>query len=211
MLKTYIKQTPSLYKLASKYKLINIDHIAHRCLRMNDMIKLIHKYKKLDYILQTTQYSFHELNVKAIWLHKTNAIIPRIFISSYQGDNIPNIPNNINEYYQIQSDNQYLAWTLLHGTRLNHIALSSNHIEHLYESIKKDNDFNLATTLQTSQDGDLLQFSLESDKIQYTFANKSTQSIPGCFVELIERRNNREGFEANNATKIFESTGQTKK
>ncbi len=39
-----------------------------------------------------------------------------------------------------------------------------------------------------------------------TFAGGEEKMIPGSYVEFAERRNGREGFEAANADKIFEST-----
>ena len=65
--------------------------------------------------------------------------------------------------------------------------------------------------IQVSEDGLLLQSSIESDKVRYQFLEKE-EWVPGCFVELIERRHNpitgkkRDGFESNNANVIFEST-----
>jgi 4-hydroxyphenylpyruvate dioxygenase-like putative hemolysin len=44
-----------------------------------------------------------------------------------------------------------------------------------------------------------------ADKIKYKFIDGEYE-VPRSFVEFVERRNNREGFENNNASKIFNST-----
>jgi 4-hydroxyphenylpyruvate dioxygenase-like putative hemolysin len=45
----------------------------------------------------------------------------------------------------------------------------------------------------------------------YTFANGDKREVPYAFVEFIERRNGREGFETKNAAQIFTSTQLHKK
>jgi len=68
----------------------------------------------------------------------------------------------------------------------------------------------------------LLQSSTVAKLVQATFSNGETQLIPGSYVEFAERKvlpqfahlpleaikreHRREGFEAGNADKIFEST-----
>jgi 4-hydroxyphenylpyruvate dioxygenase-like putative hemolysin len=99
-----------------------------------------------------------------------------------------------------------LAWTLIHGNAINHIALTHDNIEQLFNNIRKDPKLNLATELQYSEDKKLMQFSLEADKIKYEFRNGDVDFLPGYFIEFIQRIDDRDGFEVSNASKIFDST-----
>jgi hypothetical protein len=83
--------------------------------------------------------------------------------------------------------------------------------------------------IKISADGALLQSSTVARMVNAEFANNKKQSIAGSYVEFAERKilpqyrhlsadainrsHRREGFEANNADKIFESTysSQTEK
>ena len=83
--------------------------------------------------------------------------------------------------------------------------------------------------IKTSPDGGLLQSSTVAEMIDATFAGGEVHSISGSYIEFAERRvlpqfahlpkdqirrvHRREGFEAGNADKIFESTysSQTKR
>jgi len=77
--------------------------------------------------------------------------------------------------------------------------------------------------IKTSPDGGLLQSSTVARLVEATFAGGEMVSIPGSYVEFAEapgycrsfahlpateirREHRREGFEAGNADKIFEST-----
>ena len=59
--------------------------------------------------------------------------------------------------------------------------------------------------IQVSKDKNLLLFSIMSETIPYKF-NIKTVDVPYTFIEFIQRKNNRVGFETENAEKIFEST-----
>jgi hypothetical protein len=100
-----------------------------------------------------------------------------------------------------------------------------------FNTIENFNDFlerngfvlnNSAGKIKRSPDGGLLQSSTVAHVIEAEFANGELHKIPGSYVEFAERRvlpqysnlnrgeikrhHRREGFEAANADKIFEST-----
>jgi len=76
--------------------------------------------------------------------------------------------------------------------------------------------------MKVSPDGGLLQSATVANMITATFANNETHPIAGSYVEFAERKvlpqyahlpadqikreHRRDGFEAGNADKIFEST-----
>jgi hypothetical protein len=201
----YLKNVPTLgYVLQKHLNNYQIDHIAHRSLNYFDILKY---YQNKKYKLQKDEYLFKDMNVKAMWLKNNSLIIPRVFISQYVGD----LPNNLTinskkDYENIYNHSQYLAWTLIHGNAINHIALTHNNIEQLFDNIKRDPELSLATDLQYSKDNKLIQFSLQADKIKHKFGNGDEELLPGYFVEFIQRLDNRDGFEVSNASKIFNST-----
>ncbi|HUP11630.1 MAG TPA: DUF1338 family protein, partial [Niastella sp.] len=81
---------------------------------------------------------------------------------------------------------------------------------------------NAGGKIKTSPDGGLLQSSTVAEMIDARFAGDDVHSISGSYIEFAERRilpqfahlskdqvkreHRREGFEAGNADKIFEST-----
>ena len=91
----------------------------------------------------------------------------------------------------------------------NHVAFLVDDINETHYLIK--NKFtkyqinNPENPIQISKDQNLLQFSIMSETIPYKFDNKVLE-VPFTFIEFVERRHNRKGFESNNAEKIFEST-----
>lgn len=199
----YINRTPSFSYTLSKYVTFPtvVDHIAHRSI---DMSALSRYYIENNFYLQKDTYDFPRFNVKARWFKSPKY---RVFLSQYLGTEIPFI-NSYRDYENVYAKNQYLAWTLLHGNDINHIAITVKDIERFMETIKRDEKLKLATDLQVSKDKKLKQFSLQADKIEYKFPDKSTYLVPYCFVEFIERLEDREGFESENADKIFDSTKQ---
>lgn len=201
----YLKNVPTLGHVLQKHiSNYHIDHLAHRSLNYYDIIKY---YKSRHFILQKDEYLFKNINVKAMWLKNTNDVIPRIFASQYIGSLPDDLSiNSKKEYEDIYNHSQYLAWTLIHGNAINHIALTHDNIERLFNNIRKDDKLTLATELQYSQDQKLIQFSLEADKIKYKFRNGDGEYVPGYFIEFIQRIDNRDGFETSNASNIFDST-----
>jgi len=218
-LSLFLKKSTQFHTLASK--LFNntfiIDHYAYRSFNINSIIS---KYS--HYTIEQDQYHFQN-NVYANWLSHPNK--PSIFVSQYNGvetDNSLNIdPEKINYYINTQTPmeysfyktlnahNQYLTWTILFHDSINHIAFLVNDIEKIRDMI--DTDFpeyeltNPENPIQISRDKNLLQFAIKAETINYPFADGS-HPVPFTFIEFIERKNGRIGFEGENASKIFDST-----
>jgi len=98
---------------------------------------------------------------------------------------------------------------MLFRDQINHIAFLVDDIEETCCQIK--NDFpeyslnNIGNPIQVSRDGDLLQFSIMADTIDFKFSD-GVRAVPFSFIEFVERKNGRRGFEGENAAKIFDST-----
>ena len=232
--KKYIDLTPSFQKIFKLFSQNNqspiLDHYAIRSFNLSNSLKPLLKAK---YIQQKNTFSFPNHHATATWFYHSQFQIPRVFTSQYNSIYTdPNLINSnldlneINHYIQnpnmkpsfylyqtIQDKNQYLAWTLLHRNLINHIAFETPNI-HLITNQIKNNGFkinNETNPIQVSEDGLLLQSSIQADKVKYPFCDKE-EWVPGGFVEFIERRYNpetgekREGFETQNANVIFNST-----
>ncbi len=140
-----------------------------------------------------------------------------------------NLPS-AKEYEALASESEYAAWVIYNRYYLNHYTISV-HALSKYNTLEKFNAFleEIGIVLNTaggkikvSPDGLLRQSSSVAKMIQATFACGTTQAIPGSYVEFAERlplpefkhlpadqlkrEHRREGFEAGNADKIFEST-----
>jgi hypothetical protein len=198
-----------------------IDHYAYRSFNKNNIID---KYP--HYRLEPELYKFDN-NVTANWL-SSNENNPSIFVSQYEhilkdhnikksNINLDKLHHYINSkdvpeynfYKQVNNHNQYLAWTLLFREEINHVGFLVNDIEETLDTIKTDfpkyQINNLDKPIQISNDQNLLQFSIKSELIDYKFKDK-VEEVPFTFIEFVERKNGRRGFETNNAQKIFEST-----
>lgn len=124
------------------------------------------------------------------------------------------------DYNFISNESEYAAWTLLNGHRVNHLAVHVTVQETIQEMVDnlKNKEFIINQTggeIKTSSDGMLHQASTMSDTMQYQMIGNDNSIIqrkkPGCFVEFVQRDKYpggsiREGFEANNALHIFDST-----
>ena len=197
-----------------------IDHYAYRTFNMQD---ILNKYP--NYYLEKDKYDFKN-NVKARWLSNKNE--PFIFLSQYQKpENDHLIDNNHIDiqkvkyliktktppdykfYQEINSYNQYLAWTLLFNNKINHVAFLVDDINVCYDDVKnhlKMYDVNNPDDpIQISSDGNLKQFSIKAEDTKFNFSDGSYY-VPYTFIEFVERQNGRRGFEGNNAAKIFDST-----
>ena len=132
------------------------------------------------------------------------------------------------DYNIIAQESEIAAWTLLNGHRINHLAVSvppNNTIQSMIHNLKKRgyiiND--IGGEIKVSEDGMLHQGSTMSDvdvyEMKHDQSAQSAQTIqefelPGCFMEFVQRDkfpsgNIREGFEANNALRIYDSTKRT--
>jgi hypothetical protein len=141
------------------------------------------------------------------------------------------------DYQDLLEESEYAAWVIYNRYYLNHYTISVHSLKAGYNTLAKFNEFveglgiKLNTAggkIKTSPDGLLSQSSTVAQMQEAVFAGGDTMSIAGSYVEFAERgilpefknlpnseikpQHRRDGFETNNADKIFESTytGQTK-
>ena len=137
----------------------------------------------------------------------------------------------LQDYQTLAAESEYAAWVIYNRYYLNHFTVSLQNLPDGYNTVADFNTFleakgfklnNAGGKIKTSPDGLLLQSSTVAEMIPATFANNETQEIAGSYVEFAERKvlpqfahlpaneikrqHRREGFEAGNADKIFEST-----
>jgi hypothetical protein len=137
----------------------------------------------------------------------------------------------LEDYLALSKESEYAAWVIYNRYYLNHFTVSVHNLEKGYRNIADFNTFlerngftlnDAGGKIKVSPDGYLLQSSTVAEMTEATFANDVHHIIPGSYVEFAERRvlkefenlpasaisreHRREGFEANNADKIFEST-----
>ncbi|MFD2519655.1 DUF1338 domain-containing protein [Emticicia soli] len=135
------------------------------------------------------------------------------------------------DYSTLLKESEYAAWVIYNRYYLNHYTISVHNLKDGYNSIQEFNDFLEKTgiklndsggKIKISPDGGLLQSSTVAEIIDAEFAGGETHPISGSYVEFAERKvlpqfqhlkpseikreHRREGFEAGNADKIFEST-----
>ncbi len=207
MLKKYVYFTPSYRYVKQKYfkNLVKIDHIAHRSFGSRNFQNLQSFYKNQDFVKMNDIYDFPKLNVTATWM-KSKCF--RVFLSQYNEDS-NFIINNFDAYQRLRVVNDYVAWTYIHQNDINHVAIEVDDIYDIVKKIQDDNKLQLNNSenpIQISKDGNLLQASIVADKVQYTFQDGECKLVPYTFVEFVQRKNNREGFESDNAEQIFKST-----
>jgi hypothetical protein len=137
----------------------------------------------------------------------------------------------LEDYLALSKESEYAAWVIYNRYYLNHFTISLHNLKQGYNTIAdfniflERNGFTLNDSggkIKVSPDGDLLQSSTVAEMIEATFVNGIRHRISGSYVEFAERKvlsqfkhlpasaikreHRREGFEANNADKIFEST-----
>jgi hypothetical protein len=141
------------------------------------------------------------------------------------------------DYIDLLEESEYAAWVIYNRYYLNHYTISVHALKDGYNTLAQFDDFveELGIKLNTSggkikisEDGLLRQSSTVAEMQDAVFANGETMGIAGSYVEFAERlvlpefaylpkeqiqtKHRRNGFETNNADKIFESTytGQTR-
>lgn len=137
----------------------------------------------------------------------------------------------LQDYQTLAAESEYAAWVIYNRYYLNHFTVSVHNLKPGYNTVEDFNAFlekkgfrlnDAGGKIKTSPDNGLAQSSTVARMIPATFANDETFEIAGSYVEFAERRilpqfahlpaseirraHRREGFEANNADKIFEST-----
>ncbi|TAG56836.1 MAG: DUF1338 domain-containing protein [Cytophagales bacterium] len=137
----------------------------------------------------------------------------------------------LNDFQTLATESEYAAWVIYNRYYLNHFTISVHNLKSDYNTVEKFNSFlesigiklnNSGGKIKKSPDGLLLQSSTVAQTIEAVFAGGVTHKISGSYVEFAERKvlpqykdmqlssveriHRREGFEAQNADKIFEST-----
>lgn len=140
----------------------------------------------------------------------------------------------VEDYQALLAESEYAAWVIYNRYYLNHFTISVHNLEPGFNtmddfvSFLQGRGFRLNTAggiIKTSPDGGLRQSSTVAQMIDAEFAGGQTLRIAGSYVEFAERlplaefadvpanqlgrEQRREGFEAGNADKIFESTFTT--
>lgn len=135
------------------------------------------------------------------------------------------------DYHELQGESEYAAWVIYNRYYLNHFTISVHNLPAGYNTIADFNRFlqrhgvtlnDAGGLVKESPDGGLLQSSTVAQMITAPFADGSHRPISGSYVEFAERRvlpeyralpreqirreHRRDGFEAGNADRIFEST-----
>lgn len=138
------------------------------------------------------------------------------------------------DYQTLLAESEYAAWVIYNRYYLNHFTISVHSLKPGYNTIDEfvafleQRGFRLNSAggvIKVSPDGGLRQASTVAQMIDADFADGETLRIAGSYVEFAERRvlpqfaeipvgqlgrqHRREGFEAGNADKIFESTFTT--
>jgi len=133
------------------------------------------------------------------------------------------------DYSRLLEESEYAAWVIYNRYYLNHFTISVHNLKAPHETVEGFNNFleDLGVKLndaggktKVSPDGLLLQSSTVAEMVDAEFADGQRHRIAGSYVEFaerrvlpefagvspVERRHRRDGFEAQNADKIFEST-----
>lgn len=135
------------------------------------------------------------------------------------------------DYQVLAAESEYAAWVIYNRYYLNHFTISVHNLPEGYNTVALFNDFlekrgfilnSAGGKIKVSRDGKLLQSSTVAEMVEAEFAGGDSHLIAGSYVEFAERRplvegenlapgaysrdQLRDGFEAANADKIFEST-----
>jgi hypothetical protein len=144
----------------------------------------------------------------------------------------------LSDYEALAAESEYAAWVIYNRYYLNHFTISVHNLPAGCNTVASFNEFleahgftlnSAGGKIKQSPDGLLLQSATVAGKIEAAFADGEKKLIAGSYVEFAERKvlpayatlpagsigraQRREGFEAKNADKIFESTyrSQTEK
>lgn len=133
------------------------------------------------------------------------------------------------DYSRLLSESEYAAWVIYNRYYLNHFTISVHNLNPPYDTVQGFNVFleeigvklnDSGGKIKISPDGLLLQSSTVAEMVDAEFAGGDRHRIAGSYVEFAERKvlpefagvpvvgreHRRDGFEAGNADKIFEST-----
>ena len=123
---------------------------------------------------------------------------------------------SFSDYELLRKETEYGAWTLLNGHRINHLTISTSLFRHPFQKLcffvphaRQYLNVPIVGNIQTSEDQKLHQISTEPIKGEFLFSDQqTTKAVNGSFIEFIERIDGRDGFEAKNANRIFETTNR---
>lgn len=139
------------------------------------------------------------------------------------------------DFQRLSEESEYAAWVIYNRYYLNHFTISVHNLPESHNTIDQFNEFLEAGGLKlndsggkakVSADGLLIQSSTVAEMVDAEFddgdGGVKVRSISGSYVEFAERKikpdaelkegetadreDRRDGFEASNADKIFEST-----
>ncbi|MBB5437526.1 hypothetical protein HDC92_001198 [Pedobacter sp. AK017] len=135
------------------------------------------------------------------------------------------------DYQRLLEESEYAAWVIYNRYYLNHYTISVQDLKPGYNKLEDFNRFveslglklnSSGGKIKVSADGLLRQSSTMAEMQEAVFAEGERMPIAGSYVEFserlvlpefrelplteIKRDHRREGFETNNADKIFEST-----
>ena len=135
------------------------------------------------------------------------------------------------DFSRLLEESEYAAWVVYNRYYLNHFTVSVHNLPAPCDTVEGFNVFveglgvklnNSGGKIKISPDGMLLQSSTVAEMVGAEFAGGDRHLISGSYVEFAERQvlaeyrelskaeigrqHRREGFEAGNADKIFEST-----
>lgn len=175
--------------------------------------KIIHKFTSSITIDPVDELDLEDLNQVGDFFHRPLWELP-----------------TAKEYEQLSKESEYAAWVIYNRYYLNHYTISVHALE-THDTLEKFNAFLEAIgivlntaggKIKVSPDGILRQSSSVAEMIFARFSCGTQIKIPGSYVEFAERlplpefkhlsktelkrSHRREGFEAGNADKIFEST-----
>jgi len=135
---------------------------------------------------------------------------------------------SLNDFNDLLEETEYGSWVIYNRYYLNHYTISVHELIDKYNTLEEFNTFvtkigiklnDSGGVIKESKDGLLLQSSSVANRVKANFSEGSS-IIPGSYVEFAERKilpkyidvseiksiHRRDGFEAANADKIFEST-----
>ena len=139
---------------------------------------------------------------------------------------------SITDYDALLDESEYASWVIYNRYYLNHYTISVHDLPKTYNNLENFNKLlvdkmnirlnDSGGVIKISNDGLLLQSSSVANQIMAKFSNNKIKLISGSYVEFAERKilpqylaidvknietkHRRDGFEASNADKIFEST-----
>lgn len=135
------------------------------------------------------------------------------------------------DYESLLEESEYAAWVIYNHYYLNHFTISVHNLPKGYNTLEQFNSFlealgiklnSAGGKIKESKDGKLRQSSTVAGKLMASFQDGRKREIAGSYVEFAERKvldtfqdlpaseirriHRRDGFEAGNADRIFEST-----